>query len=174
MKMKFGLVLVIAFGLFLSACAPKVPVVCGDDIIKVKVDDVASYKEACGIPTETSDSVDDNDCECNCCDNNAPATEPATPPAEVNSGEMEKGDQNDCLYAAGFDSQGQVVPSGTKVVGPAVIKPNRDKDHAIVVNVDVQYITSASDEVVWLLIGDNACALANAEPFFSTYEVKSH
>ncbi len=85
----------------------------------------------------------------------------------------EVGNPSECEYVAGYTSKGIVVESGTKVTGPAVVKPSRDKDHALVINVGVEYITSNSDEVVWLLVGDNACALSNAEPFFSTYEIKT-
>jgi hypothetical protein len=92
---------------------------------------------------------------------------------DVYTGGVVLGEESACHYAEGFDSQGEVVPSGTKVTGPAVIKPFRDKDHALVINVGVEYTTTNSDEVVWLLVGDNACALSNAEPFYSTYEIKS-
>ena len=93
---------------------------------------------------------------------------------DVSTGAIALGEESICKFAEGYDSQGKVVPSGTKVTGPAVVKPFRDEDHALVLNVGVEYITTNSDEVVWLLIGDNACALSNAEPFYSTYEIKTN
>jgi hypothetical protein len=89
----------------------------------------------------------------------------------VSVGDVTLGEESACHYAEGFDSRGQVVPAGTKVTGPAVVKPSRDNDHALVINVGVEYTTTETDEVVWVFVGDNACALSNAEPYHSTYEI---
>lgn len=76
-----------------------------------------------------------------------------------------------CKFVDGYDSNGLVVPSGTTVHGPAAIKPDRDSDHAILLLPGSNYVTSASDEVIWLYIGDSACVLAQGQ-FFSSTEVK--
>ena len=82
----------------------------------------------------------------------------------------EDGNSTVCKYMEGFDSEGQAVPSGTKLIGPAVVKPNRNLDHAFLVLVDVEYTTIESDEVIWMLEGDDACVKSQAM-FFSTSEI---
>lgn len=82
---------------------------------------------------------------------------------------LPEGDASVCRYMEGFDAEGQVVPAGTKLIGPAVVKPNRNLDHAFLVLVDVEYTTINTDEVIWMLEGDDACVLSQAK-FFSTSE----
>lgn len=73
------------------------------------------------------------------------------------TGTLVLGEPSLCDYAEGYDSDGKVVPRGTKVFGPAAVKPDRDTDWGLPIYVGEEYITSESDEVVWLLVGDNAC-----------------
>jgi hypothetical protein len=74
-----------------------------------------------------------------------------------------------CRFADGYDSYGKVVPSGTLVTGPALVKPDRDRDHALLVMPGAEYTTVETDEVIWLLVGDSACVDSQAI-FFSTSE----
>jgi hypothetical protein len=76
-----------------------------------------------------------------------------------------------CRFADGYTAEGRVVPSGTIVYGPAVVKPNRDTNDAVIVLVGGSYTTKASDEVIWLLVGDNACARSQSAFFGSTREI---
>lgn len=72
-----------------------------------------------------------------------------------------------CAFAPGLTAEGEVVPAGTIVEGPAFAKPDRDLDWGHPIYVGEKYTTTASDEVVWLLIGDNACV--DAQSLFFTY-----
>ncbi len=74
-----------------------------------------------------------------------------------------------CRFAEGYTSEGKVVPKGTTVTGPALVKPDRDIDHVILVMPDAEYTTVETDEVIWLLVGDPACVNSQAK-FFSTSE----
>lgn len=87
------------------------------------------------------------------------------------SGSLSLGDPQVCKYADGFDSFGKVVPAGTEVKGPAFVKPDRDLDWGHPVYIGEEYTTQASDEVVWLLTGDNACV--DAQGMFFTYWSKN-
>lgn len=71
-----------------------------------------------------------------------------------------------CRFAEDFNAEGKVVPAGTLISGPSFVKPDRNLDWGRPVYVGEEYTTRASDEVVWLLAGDNACVDAQAE-FFS-------
>ena len=82
-----------------------------------------------------------------------------------------EGTEKICRFADGYDSNGKVVPSGTTVNGPAAVKPDRDRDHAILILPGSNYVTTATDEVVWLYVGDYTCVLAQGQ-FFSTSEIK--
>lgn len=82
---------------------------------------------------------------------------------------LPEGDASVCKYMDDFNAEGKVVPAGTELIGPAVVKPNRNLDFAYLVLVDVKYITTESDEIIWMLEGDNACVLSQAM-FFSTSE----
>lgn len=86
-------------------------------------------------------------------------------------GSAEEGIEKVCKYSEGFDANGKVVSSGTTVHGPALIKPDRNRDHAILLLPGSNYVTSATDEVIWTLIGDSACVLSQGQ-FFSTTEVQ--
>ncbi|MFA7627911.1 MAG: hypothetical protein WCY37_00620 [Candidatus Dojkabacteria bacterium] len=79
------------------------------------------------------------------------------------------GDEVLCQFAEGWTAEGLTVPSGTKVTGPAVVKQNRDLDWGIPIYVGETYTTVESDEVVWLLNGDNACVDAQS-PYFSYWQ----
>jgi hypothetical protein len=85
---------------------------------------------------------------------------------DIPSGEAVLGEESICKFAEDFDSEGLVVPSGTIVEGPAFVKPDRNLDWAYPVYVGETYETEASDEVVWLLTGDDACVDAQSQ-FFS-------
>ncbi len=82
-------------------------------------------------------------------------------------------EETTCRFADGYDSFGKVVPPETKVFGPALIKPDRNRDHAILLMPSASYETVASDEVIWLLVGDSACVNSQAE-FFSSSETINH
>lgn len=71
-----------------------------------------------------------------------------------------------CKFIDGYDTNGKVVPAGTNVKGPAFVKPDRNVDWGLPVYVGESYTTKASDEVVWLLDGDNAC-VDSQSAFFS-------
>ena len=87
------------------------------------------------------------------------------------SGSLSLGDPQICKYADGYDSDGKVVPAGTVVEGPAFAKPDRNLDWGYPIYVGEEYTTTASDEVVWLMIGDNACV--DAQAMFFTYWTKN-
>jgi hypothetical protein len=89
--------------------------------------------------------------------------------ATVGTDRLVLGTEKICQFAEDFDSEGLVVPEGTKVVGPAVVKPDRNLDWGYPVYVDEKYETQASDEVIWLLNGDNTCVDAQ-EPFFTYWQ----
>lgn len=71
-----------------------------------------------------------------------------------------------CKFMEGYNADGRVVPAGTKVTGPAFVKPDRNVDWGLPVYMDESYTTTASDEVVWALDGDNAC-VDSQSAFFS-------
>lgn len=71
-----------------------------------------------------------------------------------------------CKFMEGYNADGRVVPAGTKVTGPAFVKPDRNVDWGLPVYVGESYTTTASDEVVWALDGDNACVDSQGQ-FFS-------
>lgn len=75
-----------------------------------------------------------------------------------------------CKYMDGYTSEGKTVGAGTQIIGPAVVKPNRDLDHALLIYTGVQYTTIASDETIWMLEGDNTCVDAQAQ-YFSSSEI---
>jgi hypothetical protein len=79
-----------------------------------------------------------------------------------------------CKFADGYTSEGKTVPKGTKVTGPALIKPNRDTDHVILLMQGAEYTTEATDETVWILIGDNACVDAQAQFFGSSETINNN
>jgi hypothetical protein len=85
----------------------------------------------------------------------------------VTSGKLALGEPQVCKFADGYDSLGKVVPAGTKIEGPAFVKPDRNIDWGNPIYIGEEYTTSASDEVVWLLTGDNACV--DAQSLFFTY-----
>lgn len=107
-------------------------------------------------PTCESWTQTDNDNDTNVVD---------TPSGDVTFTQEEKV----CRFADGYDSYGKVVPSGTLVTGPALVKPDRDLDHALLVMPGAEYSTVETDEVIWLLVGDSACVDSQAM-FFSTSE----
>lgn len=77
-----------------------------------------------------------------------------------------------CDFAEGYDSEGVVVPAGTVITGPAVVKPYADNAHALAILPGATYTTVAAKEVTWLYIGDANCVIANAGPdFFTSFEV---
>ncbi len=97
-------------------------------------------------------------------------TETDTNVADTPSGDVTfTQEEKVCRFADGYDSNGKVVPSETLVTGPALVKPNRDLDHVLLVMPSAEYTTFETDEVIWLLIGDEACVDAQAM-FFSTSE----
>jgi len=111
------------------------------------------------------------DCNCSCPE--CPVVQqPLDKPTVPNSGSLTLGggDERICKYAEGFNSEGKVVKSGTKVTGPAFVKPNRDIDWGYPIYVGEEYVTTASDEVVWILEGDNACVDAQSQ-FFSYWGI---
>jgi hypothetical protein len=71
-----------------------------------------------------------------------------------------------CKFMEGYNADGRVVPAGTKVTGPAFVKPDRNTDWGLPVYLGESYTTTASDEVVWALDGDNAC-VDSQSAFFS-------
>lgn len=83
------------------------------------------------------------------------------------SGSLSLGEPQICKFADGYDSLGKVVPAGTQIKGPAFVKPDRNIDWGNPIYIGEEYTTSASDEVVWLLTGDNACV--DAQSLFFTY-----
>jgi len=70
-----------------------------------------------------------------------------------------------CKFIDGYDANGKVVPAGTNVKGPAFVKPDRNVDWGYPVYLSESYTTKASDEVVWLLDGDNACVDSQGQYF---------
>lgn len=94
------------------------------------------------------------------------ADEPALKPTPIATETAET--ERVCKYSDGFDANGKVVPSGTTVHGPGLVKPDRNRDHAILVMPGSNYITTATDEVIWTLIGDSACVLSQGQFFGST------
>lgn len=91
----------------------------------------------------------------------------------VSVGGVTLGEETVCDYADGFNSRGQVVPSGTKVTGPASIKPDRDTNEGILLMPGAEYTTEATDEVIWLFVGDEACVNAQAEYFSSVTTIEN-
>lgn len=91
----------------------------------------------------------------------APATETVviqpTPVVAIQPTAQAAGMATICDYAPTFTSEGQAVPAGTLVRGPALVKPNRDISWGVPVYIGEEYTTRNSDEVIWLLTGDNAC-----------------
>jgi hypothetical protein len=73
-----------------------------------------------------------------------------------------------CKYADSYTAEGKVVPAGTLVQGPAFVKPDRNRDWGRPIYVGEEYTTRASDEVIWLLTGDNAC-VDSQHLFFSIW-----
>ncbi len=92
---------------------------------------------------------------------------------DVYTGGVTLGEETVCDYADGFNSRGQVVPSGTKVTGPASIKPDRDTNEGILLMPGAEYTTEATDEVIWLFVGDEACVNAQAESFSSVTTIEN-
>jgi hypothetical protein len=88
------------------------------------------------------------------------------------SGSLSIGHPQICKYAVGFDSFGKVVPAGTEIQGPAFAKPDRNLDWGYPVYLGEKYTTQASDEVVWLLTGDDTCV--EAQSMFFTYWSKNN
>lgn len=89
-------------------------------------------------------------------------------PVAVNPNSHAGGEATVCEYADGYDANGEVVKAGTEVKGPAFVKPDRNISWGYPVYVGETYVTKASDEVVWLLIGDNAC-VDSQSPFFTSW-----
>lgn len=87
-------------------------------------------------------------------------------PIVVNPNSHSGGEAAICEFASGYDSNGKVVPAGTEVKGPAFTKPDRNVSWGYPVYVGETYVTKASDEVVWALVGDNAC-VDSQSAFFS-------
>jgi hypothetical protein len=87
---------------------------------------------------------------------------------KVSVGGVELGEETICKFAEGYDAEGKAVPTGTVVTGPAFVKPDRDISWGYPIYVGEEYTTTASDEVIWLLIGDNACVDAQSL-FFSIW-----
>jgi len=107
---------------------------------------------------------------CTECPTNVGLTETDTNVVDTPSGDVTfTQEEKVCRFADGYTSEGEVVPSGTKATGPALIKPNRDTNHVILLMPGAEYTTEAADEVIWLLIGDETCVNAQAM-FFSTSE----
>lgn len=94
--------------------------------------------------------------------------DPPVVPATTTSG----GEEKICKYADGFDDEGKVVKKGTLVTGPGFVKPDRHLDWGRPVLVGETYITTNSDEVIWLLKGDNACV--EGQNMFFSYWSKDH
>jgi len=91
----------------------------------------------------------------------------------VSAGRVTLGEETICDYAEGYNSQGEVVPSGTKVSGPALIKPDRDTNHVILLMPGAEYTTEATDEVIWVLVGDKACVNAQSQFFGSSETIEN-
>lgn len=85
----------------------------------------------------------------------------------TNVGELAYGEETICKFADGFTSEGKTVPAGTVVKGPAFVKPDRDIDWGYPIYINETYQTKQSDEVVWLLKGDNACV--DSQSFFFSF-----
>lgn len=90
---------------------------------------------------------------------------PEIPVADTDTGSYDHGNEVVCKYADGFNAEGRTVRKGTIVTGPAVVKPDRNINWAIPIYLGETYMTDASDEVIWILIGDNACVDAQAQYF---------
>lgn len=104
------------------------------------------------------------------CPTNVGGTEADTNVVDTPSGDVTfTPEEKVCRFADGYDSYGKVVPSGTLVTGPALVKPNRDLDHVLLVMPSAEYTTIQTDEVIWLLVGDETCVNAQAM-FFSSSE----
>lgn len=98
----------------------------------------------------------------------APATEPVvqpTPVVAIQPTAQAVGMATICDYAPNFTSSGQTVVAGTHVRGPAFVKPNRDISWGMPIYFGEEYVTQASDEVIWLLTGDNACVDSQSQFF---------
>ena len=87
------------------------------------------------------------------------------PDDNMSVGGVVLGAESTCDFAEGYDAKGKVVPAGTVVTGPAFVKPDRDISWGYPVYVGEEYTTTASDEVIWLLVGDNACVDAQSTFF---------
>jgi hypothetical protein len=57
-------------------------------------------------------------------------------------------------FKEGWDSHGKMVQSGTRVIGPAIIKEDPNRADAIAVLVGAEYVLSC-DSVVWLYRANN-------------------
>lgn len=91
--------------------------------------------------------------------------------ADVAEGTIDVTDTNYvCEYTDGMTAEGVVVPTTTKIIGPAVVKPDRNRSFGIGIPVGETYITKAVDEVAWTLRGDNPCVQAQ-EKFFSEFKM---
>ncbi len=133
-----------------EALASAICITCDDGKAVVVSEEISDdVEEKTAVAEETSDDVEEK--------------------TETKRLVLPEGNAYVCKYMDGFDSEGQAVPSGTELIGPAVVKPNRDIDFAYLVLVDVEYTTIESDEVIWMLDGDNACVFSQAK-FFSTSE----
>lgn len=86
-------------------------------------------------------------------------------PIVVNPNSHAGGEAAICEFANGYTSDGKAVPAGTKVEGPAFAKPNRNISWGYPIYIGEEYTTKTSDEVIWLLKGDNACVDAQGQFF---------
>jgi hypothetical protein len=78
-------------------------------------------------------------------DNTAVESTPAsTPVAEAPTPVVVDGSRI-CRYAEGTTSEGIVVAQGTVVRGPALVKPNRNRDHVLLILDGASYTTKATD-----------------------------
>lgn len=104
-------------------------------------------------------------------DNTAVEPAPATTPvAQVPTPVVAEGSRI-CRYAEGTTAEGIVVAQGTVVRGPAFVKPDRNRDHVLLILDGASYTTKATDEVVWILVGDNACVRSQEQFFGSSEEI---
>lgn len=167
-----SLVLVLAF--LISGCSlfdPKVPVDCGGETKKVKLEDVAAYKEACDLASGKVSNVDNNiadNCDCNC---DTPVAQPAVvvekqPETVVVATALE------CSYdysvmPTGRDSEGRPLADHGisypgSIIGPALVQ----LDSLTVVSVfPSEVYVVPENSTTWKYIGDSSCLISQYKSF---------
>ncbi len=171
------IVLVIALvAILVSGClpAPRVPVDCGGETKKVKLEDVAAYKEACDIASgktsvDVSDDVKDS-CNCNC--QNTPATN--QPAMVAKQPETVVDTAVKCSYDYGFMPNGKdtngvpladygVINFLGTVEGPAIVQ--LDSLTIVSVHPGETFTVSDATDPVWKYAGNLDCLLAQYQYF---------